>query len=103
MSKVENIELTCYYNFWTSFISKYLLFNVDEIFSAHSLNFKTLCVDICNKIDQNVFIVVINNSDYNNININNKVCYYEIFKNANQIILNIKLIIKLHERRNSCE
>ena len=83
MSEAENIELTCYCNFWTSFMLKYSLFNVDKIFFARSLNFKTSCVDICDKVDQNVFIIVINNNDYDNININDEIRYYEIFKSAN--------------------
>ena len=103
VSEAENIELTCYYNFWTSFMSKYSLFNVDKIFFAHSLNFETSCVDICDKVDQDVFIVVINNNNYNNININDEICYYKIFENADQATLNTKLTIKSHERRNSCE
>ena len=84
-------------------MSKYLLFNVDEIFSVHSLNFKTLCIDICDKIDQDVFIIIINNNNYNNININDEICYCKISENADQTILNTKLTIKSHERRNFCE
>ena len=83
MSEVENIELTCCCNVWISFMSKYLLFNVNEIFSAHSLNFETSYVDIYDKVNQNVFIVVINNNDYDNININDEIYYYKIFENAN--------------------
>ena len=83
MSKVENIKLTCCYNFWTSFILKYSLFNVDRIFSVYSLKFETSCVDICDKVDQDVFIIVINNNNYDNININDEIRYYKIFKNVN--------------------
>ena len=103
MSKVENTELTCCCNFWTSFMLKYSLSNADKVFSVRSLNFKALCVDICDKVDQDVFIVVINNNDYDNIDINDEIRYCEIFENANQATLNTKLMIKLHERRNSCE
>ena len=61
---------------------KYSLFNVDRIFSARSLNFETSCADICDKVDQSVFIVVINNNDYNNIDINDKIRYCKISENA---------------------
>ena len=82
---------------------KYSLFNADRIFSARSLNFEALCVDICDKIDQDVFIVVINNNDYDNIDINDEIRYCEIFENADQATLNTKLMIESHKRRNSCE
>ena len=82
---------------------KYSLFNVGRIFFARSLNFEASCVDICDKVGQDVFIVVINNNNYDNININDEIRYCEIFENADQTILNTKLMIKSHERRNSCE
>ena len=84
-------------------MSKYSLFNVDEIFFVRSLSFETSCVDICDKIDQDVFIIVINNNNYNNININDEIRYYKIFENVNQAILNTKLMIKSHKRRNFYE
>ena len=77
---------------------KYSLFNADRAFFACSLNFETSCADICDKIDQGVFIVVINNNNYNNIDINDEIRYYKIFENADQAILNTKLTIKSHER-----
>ena len=61
---------------------KYSLFNADEVFFIHSLSFEISCADICDKIDQNVFIVVISNNDYNNININDEIHYCKIFENA---------------------
>ena len=82
---------------------KYSLFNVDEIFSVCSLNFEALYVDIYDKIDQNVFTIIINNNDYDNLNINDESRYCKISESADQTILNTKLTIKLHERRNFCE
>ena len=82
---------------------KYSLFNVDRIFFIRSLNFEASCADICDKVGQDVFIVVISNNDYNNININNEIYYYKISESADQAILNIKLTIKSHKRRNFCE
>ena len=61
---------------------KYLLFNADRIFFARSLNFEASCADICDKVDQDVFIVVINNNDYDNIDINDKIRYCEISESA---------------------
>ena len=63
-------------------MSKYSLFNVNEIFFARSLNFEASCVDIYDKINQDVFIIVINNNDYDNININDEIRYYKISENA---------------------
>ena len=63
-------------------MSKYSLFNVNEVFFARSLSFETSCVNIYDKIDKNVFIVVINNNNYDNIDIKNEIRYCKIFENA---------------------